>query len=671
MPGLKISLLGGMEIGPSGGAGEISITRKTGAMVAYLALQDGHAQTRDKLAGLFWSRNTDQQARTNLRQALSRLRKAMENGADGPLIADGENVGLDMANIDLDVTQFKSLLDEGQTDSIEQGLELYRGDLLDGIHLNESSFDHWLRGERERLRFLAVDALLKLIEDYCTAGDPGRCIIASLRLLSIDPLQEPAHRALMRAYAAQGRHAMALQQYQYCRELLQEELQVEPEAATVALFHEIRHRRNGNGAGAGIVAAGPNGDLTDIARTDGRPSIAVLPFVNVGGDPDADYFASGITGNILAGLTRFRDLFVIAGISSGALAGPDLDPVQAGRKLGVVHVLEGSVICTGGRLRVIVQLVDTRTGQRLWGEKYDRETDDLLAVQDDITANIVASLAGHVEDASRIRSEAKLPESMVAYDYLLRARHRAGGGGREDVTEARRLFEQALELDPSLAAAWAGLAVSYITEYEAEWSPLGRLRALDRAQAFADRAVALDDGCTFGHWTLAIAHFYNHHGGLAEAHIDRAIALNPNQYSNYCVKAWMLVYSGEPTDGIACALEGRKINPIASSGCHINIGIGEYTARRYGAAVRSMMQARKFANMRDFFIAAGYAQLGQHIEATRRGQDLVQRYEVLTEPYGGPKKVRWRAYVDSMFPYQQPGDMEHFLDGLRKAGMPV
>lgn len=671
MTGLRISLLGGMEIGPAGGAGEIAVTRKTGAMLAYLALLEGQAQTRDKLAGLFWSRNTDEQARTNLRQALSRLRKAVANGDEGPLLADADQVALDMARVDLDVAHFKSLLGKGGADATEQAVALYRGDLLDGIHLNESSFDHWLRGERERLRFLAIDALLKLVEDYCATGDLERCISAALRLLSIDPLQEPAHRALMRAYAAQGRHAMALQQYQSCRDLMLAELQVEPEAATVALFHEIRHRRNGNGSDAAFVTKGPNGDLVDLGRTGGRPSIAVLPFANISGDPGTDYFASGITGNILAGLTRFRDLFVIAGGSSAALDGPDLDPAQAGRKLGVAHVLEGSVMPVGGRLRVIVQLVDTRTGERLWGEKYDREAEDLLAVQDDITTNIVASLAGHVEDASRLRSESKRPESMVAYDYLLRARHRVGGGGREDVTEGRRLFEQALELDPSLAPAWSGLAVSYITEYEAEWSPLGRLRALDRAQAFAERAVALDDRCTFGHWTLAIAHFYNRRSGLAESHIDRAIALNPNEYSNYCVKAWMLVYSGEPADGIACALEGRKINPIASSGCHINLGIGEFTAHRHGAAIRSMMQARKFANMRDFFIAASYALLGETEEATRRGRDLVQRYEILTEPYGGPPSVRWRAYVDSLFPYQRPGDMEHFIEGLRKAGLPL
>ncbi|MCK5621779.1 MAG: hypothetical protein KAJ11_05780 [Alphaproteobacteria bacterium] len=665
MSGLKISLLGGMEIGPVGGAREVSITRKAGAMIAYLALQDGHAQTRDKLAGLFWSRNTDEQARTNLRQALSRLRKAMANGDQAPLLANAEHVALDMARIDLDVEKFESLLGEGRTEALEQALDLYRGDLLDGLSLHESDFDHWLRAERERLRVLAIGASLKLIEKYEAASDADRCVGAALRLLSIDPLQESAHRALMRTYAAQGRYAMALQQYEFCRELLVQELQVEPEAETVALFDEIRRRRsNGNGT----AYAGAVGDHVDLTHTGGRPSIAVLAFAGRGGD---DYFVEGISGNILAGLTRFRDLFVISGASSFALSGTDLDPVQAGKRLGVARVLEGAVQRVGNRLRVTVQLVDARSGRHLWAEKYDRETGDLLAVQDDITAKIVASLAGQVEDASRLRSETKPPGNMVAYDYLLRARHRVNGGTRDDVLEARRLFDRALELDPSLAAAWAGLAVSYISEYESEWSPVGRLQALDRAHELAERAVALDDGCAYGHWTLACVHFYTYCDSLAAFHIDRAITLNPNEYRNHCVKAWMLVYMGKPAEGISCALEGRSINPIASAGCHINIGVAEYSAGNYQASIDDLLGAQKLGNIRDFFLAAGYAQLGDRRQANRLAADIAWRSSRLVEPYDGPEEARWRAYLESMFPYRDTGDMEHLLEGLRKAGLPV
>lgn len=664
MSGLKISLLGGMEIGPVGGAGETSITRKAGAMVAYLALQDGHTQTRDKLAGLFWSRNTDEQARTNLRQALSRLRKAMSNGDEAPLLASAECVALDMARIDLDVRQFESLLGEGEVEALERAMDLYRGDLLDGLSLNESDFDHWLWAERERLRVLAVNALLKLIDGYEATSDLNRCVDTALRLLSIDPLQESAHRALMRAYAAQGRYGMALQQYESCRELLNRELQVEPEPETVALFDDIRRRRsNGNGA----TRAASFGDPVDLTLPD-RPSIAVLPFANRGGD---DYFVDGITDNILAGLTRFHDLFVISGASSSALNSPDLDARQAGKRLGVAHILEGAVQRTGSRVRVTVQLADTRDGRHLWAEKYDRDADDLLAVQDDITTNIVASLAGQVEDASRLRAETKPPENMATYDYLLRARYRLKVGGREDVMEARRLFDRALELDPSLAAAWAGLAVSHITEYESEWSPEGRLHALGRAQELAERAVALDDGCAFGHWALACAHFYMHRDGLATFHVDRAIALNPNEYKNYCVKGWILVFSGKPADGIACALEGRRINPLASAGCHINVGIGEYTAGEYQASIDALRGGGKFGYMRDVFMAAAYAQLGDRRKASQLAAGIIPRASRLVEPYGGPEKTRWRAYLESVFPYQNTGDKEHFMDGLRKAGLPV
>jgi TolB-like protein len=395
MNGLKISLLGGMEIGPSVGAGEISITRKSGAMIAYLALQEGHGQSRDKLAGLFWSRNTDEQARTNLRQALSRLRKAMANGDEAPLLASAERVALDMARIDLDVRRFESLLGAGEVEALEQAVDLYRGDLLDGLSLNEIDFDHWLWAERERLRVLAVDAMLKLIDEYEATSDMNRCVDTALRLLSIDPLQEQAHRALMKNYAAQGRYGMALQQYESCRELLGRELQVEPEPETVALINDIRRRRSkANGAARAAAFHEP----VDLSLPD-RPSIAILPFANRGG---RGYFAEGIADNILAGLTRFRDLFVISGNSSFSLNGADRDARKAGERLGVGHILQGAVQRADNRVRVTVQLADTRDGRRLWAEKYDRDADDLLAVQDDITSSIVASLAGEVEDSSRL-----------------------------------------------------------------------------------------------------------------------------------------------------------------------------------------------------------------------------------------------------------------------------
>jgi TolB-like protein/two-component SAPR family response regulator len=666
MNGLKISLLGGMEIGPSVGAGEISITRKSGAMIAYLALQEGHGQSRDKLAGLFWSRNTDEQARTNLRQALSRLRKAMANGDEAPLLASTERVALDMARIDLDVRRFESLLGAGEVEALEQAVDLYRGDLLDGLSLNEIDFDHWLWAERERLRVLAVDAMLKLIDEYEATSDMNRCVDTALRLLSIDPLQEQAHRALMKNYAAQGRYGMALQQYESCRELLGRELQVEPEPETVALIDDIRRRRSkGNGAAPAASFSEP----VDLSLPD-QPSIAILPFANRGG---RGYFAEGIADNILAGLTRFRDLFVISGNSSFSLNGTDRDARKAGNRLGVGHVLLGAVQRADNRVRVTVQLADTKDGRRLWAEKYDRDADDLLAVQDDITSNIVASLAGEVEDSSRLHAETKPPENMAAYDYLLRARHHLKGAGHDDVMEARRLFNRSLELDPTLASALSGLAQSYITEYEAEWSPEGRHHALGPAKELAERATALEDGCAFGHWTLANAHNYMKDRGLAEFHIDRAISLNPNEYRNYCVKGWMLVLAGKPVEGIACALEGRRINPVASAsaGCHINVGIGEYSSGDYQASIDAMRGADKFGLMRDIFLAAAYAQLGDDRKANQLAADIVPRSSRLIEPYEGSDKKRWRAYLESAFPYQQSSDTEHLLGGLRKAGLPV
>jgi DNA-binding SARP family transcriptional activator len=216
MPELRISLLGGLEIAGDPATGP-SLTRKARGMLAYLALQPQLTQSREKLAALFWGGTADAQARTSLRQTLSRLRKTV-GSADGPrLLTEGDQISLDPDGIVLDVRQFETLVARATTDSLEQAMALYKGDLLDGFSLKEEAFEEWVAAERARLRIRATEALERLVAEYRKAQDLGRCLQAALRLLALDPLREDIHRDVMQIHAAQGRLSLAMKQYDTCR----------------------------------------------------------------------------------------------------------------------------------------------------------------------------------------------------------------------------------------------------------------------------------------------------------------------------------------------------------------------------------------------------------------------------------------------------------------------
>ena len=244
-----LSLFGGFEIGGDSNA-RPSLTRKARAMLAYLALQSGHSQSREKLAALLWGGNGDLQARVNLRQTLSAIRKAIPSSNGGRFLTDGDSIVLNLDDFDLDVARFEELAAGTTPEQLEQAIDLYRGDLLDGFSLKEELFEDWLRTERERLRSIAVAALERLLAHYSAAGSLASCARASTRLLAFEPLREDIHRALMRTYAAQDRLGLALKQYEICCDALRRELGLQPEPETRRLYEDLRVRRMSSGKGS-------------------------------------------------------------------------------------------------------------------------------------------------------------------------------------------------------------------------------------------------------------------------------------------------------------------------------------------------------------------------------------------------------------------------------------
>jgi TolB-like protein len=678
-----LSLFGGFEVAGDAAA-QAALTRKARAMLAYLALQSGHAQSREKLAALLWGGNGELQARTNLRQALSIIRKAIPSSNGGRFNTDGDSVVLNLDDLEFDVARFETLAAGSAPQHWEEAISLYRGDLLDGFSLREEPFEDWLRMERERLRAVAVAALEKLTAHYAAAEDFARCAQAAARLLALEPLREDIHRALMRAYAAQGRFNLALKQHEACRDALQKELGLQPEPETRRLFDELRARRMTSGEAqapsrepetSSKTRAAVRRQLALIPPFDSdlpvpaKPSVAILPFDCSGGDADQTYFANGMAENIITGLTRFHDLFVIGHKSSLAMHEASRDVQAIGRRLGVAHVVEGSVRKAGDRVRVTAQLVEAATGRRLWAEQYDRSIDDLFSMQDDIADLIVTTLAGRIERASRERAAEKPAKDMVAYDHLLRAREYSRHRTQDGELAARGHLDRALALDQDLASAYACYAISYVHEYEAAWGQ-DRERVADRAFQLGRKAVALDETDSYAHHALAYAAHYWGRIEFAQKEIDRAIRLNRYDYHNLCVRAWITMFSGRPGEALTDLNEALRLNPFASENCLITIGIAEFMAALYRESCATFARMSSWDPLRYACLAACQAELGQDEQARAAAEKV--RAVAAIEFGGDPVSAleRWRAYAEAMFLFQDSADLARFADGLHKAGLP-
>ncbi len=669
MSSLYVKLLGGFEVRDGSDAPVGPLRRQAQAVLAVLALNPGVALSRDKLTALLWSDRGDSQARSSLRHVLTDLRKALADFDPPPLIADRETVRIDSNAVEVDAVTFEHLIDDGTPESLQHAAALYQGEFLDGLGAHDAVFEEWVRDERARLHDCARAAVSRLLEYRMAAGDSDDALATAKRLLGLDPTHEGAHRALMRIHTDKGDRALALKQYQTCREVLARELDVAPEAETQALHEELR----GGGPAPAPATSDEPSRVVALPLPD-KPSVAVLPFVNMSGDAEQQYFSDGITENIITGLTRFRELFVIAGKSSvvardGAARDGVADLQQIGHRLGVAHIVEGSVRKAGNRVRVTAQLVDSASRHRVWAEHYDRDLDDIFAIQDEITNIIVATLAGRIEEAGRQRA-AQIPvKDMVTYDFLLRGRQCLKRGTKDGVLEARRYFQRALELDPEFATVYANLAESYMHEYESDWAD-ARLEALGHAFNLAERAVALDRADSTAWHALAWAQLSRSQHELARIAIERAIALNSNDYNNLCIKGWCLALSGNPAESITCLNEAIRVNPFAPDDCLIPMGIAEYTVRHYEAAIETFGKITGSALLKHACLAACYAQLGRDREARAAVAEALElaRTGLATQP--GAEAESLRTYLAAMFHFQNPSSFEHLIDGLRKAGLP-
>jgi TolB-like protein/predicted Zn-dependent protease len=644
---LRIRLLGGFELASGCGRDVPLPGRKVRALMACLALSPGKPWSREKLMALLWSDRSDDQARASLRQALAELRRAL--GEPSPLRTEHDAVSLDPAMIAVDAVEFERLAKSGKLD---ETAVLYRGPLLDDHGVRDSAFEDWLHVERTRLHDLAVEVL----DALAASQSRDAAIETAQRLLQLDPAREETHRTLMRLYIAAGQRAQALRQYQHCCDALQRELQAKPDVETERLYRQIQDEAMPLPA-TKMRAATPD----PVPPADSKPSIAILPFENLSGDPEQRYFSDGITDDIITELSRNHGLFVIARNSSFQYRDRAIDVKRIGRELGVQYLVEGSVRKMGSHIRIAVQLVDTGTGNHLWAERYDRELQAVFAIQDELTTAIVAAIAGQVQAAGIDKARRKRTGSLAAYDYFLRGLEHFNQSGSDNTVPARDMFARALEIDPDFAQAHALLAWSLVEVFWTEiWTgPNNSEATLDHALLAAQRAVALDGNDSLCQWALGWVYVARRSFDLAAHHTSLATRLNPNDAESIAHRGLLELYTGRPQQALQSMDLARRLNPTPPNYYWVADGLALYHLRRYTDAAKAFERATAWRPYVYRYLAACYAQLGHLAEA----RELVAK-SLKLQP--GFTLAVW-AGVE---PYASRADLDLMLAGMRKAGLP-
>jgi TolB-like protein/DNA-binding SARP family transcriptional activator len=644
---LSISLFGGFALHFGGRRIDLRM-RKAEALLAYLVLSPALAQTRDQIIGLFWSEMDETHARASLRQLLTTLRSQFHELGFAGFSADRLAVSLDAASIISDVLSALVSIDAGRPDDLLLDRPNIAESIMAGYDNVDPAFHDWLVEQRQHIAAQMVRRLEEQLDN--TAHDARQTKRIAETLILMEPTHEGASQSLMRCYADVGDLAGALAVYKKLWDLLAEEHDMEPSDQTQELVAALKagtYRVSSRATEArvrndwqlvGMQHAVPLGDVLEQQRTTtaakieslpfetplqqplGRPSIAVLPFRNLGPNAIDDYFAQGLAEDIVISLAGLRDLFVISRNSTIALSGTSEDVQNIGRTLGVRYVLTGTVRRHGERSRVSALLRDTDSGTALWAETVDVSPTELFDFQDQIVEKVVAGIAPNVARVELERSLRKRPENFSAYDYTLQALHLIFRLDKEEFYKARELLDKAIAEDPHYAMpfAWAArwhnlrFGQGWSTDIEGDNSAALRLAAT-AVQLEPNNALGL---ATYGH----LQAFLRRDHDFARLYIDKAIAASPSSPIVWALGSITSSYVGEPAEAVQRALNAIRLSPLDRSSFYFHgvLGLAHYVGADYDNAVKwtriSASENPQFtANLR--FLAAALAASGRKSDA--------------------------------------------------------
>jgi len=653
---VRLRLIGQMEASALNGDSVLPPGRKTRALLAIIALSSPRPVLRSRLAELLWSRRPEEQARASLRQEIHRLLEVLAPVGKDVLSINRDSLALRPGIIWVDVEEVLRA-----TTTHPASLALLDGELLEELDGVDPAFDGWLQTERERLRDRARGVGESLLLQQTS---PEALIIVAQQLLSIDRAHEGAWRALMRAHAERGERGMAIQSYDRCRAVLADLLDATPSPETQAVLADIRTGRTARPT-APVLPPPPE------VRTEPRvmvshagPKIGVLPLTLVGTDETEAHLALGLAEEITSALQRVRWVFLISSASIAQSIQHGRDDSALRRNFGLDFVLDGSVQRVGRRLRVTLRLTDLRDGNQIvWARRFDRQTYDLLTLQEEVAAEVVAQIDPEILVIESRRAAQRPSQDKTAYNLLLRALPGLTRLERGHFMQSGQFLRQAMVLEPDYAATHAWYARWLSLLIGQGWAE-DLAASLGDAARHAERAILLDP---LDAKCLAIAGhvraFLHHRPREGTALHERALTLNPNLAMAWALSGFAQLYLGEVDEGERRLLRYKQLAPTDPNAFHYDVGFSHIAlARRdYESAVIagrnvSEMNPAFSGACKPYLSALGY--LGQAQEAA-----MIRRRLLTIDP-----SFSVEAFLRAM-PYARAQDGEHVAQGLRLAGV--
>jgi TolB-like protein/DNA-binding SARP family transcriptional activator len=687
----RIYLVGTMRAVGPGGVDLLPRGRKARGLLAHLCLAQGERVSRSRLVGLLWDRSADAQARMSLRQSLSELNSVVNRHVPGLVVIDRDSVRIDVERCWVDALAILEASADPTTDSANL-VQPDGGRLLEDLDGVSPSFDHWLAGERsrfeDRVRKILEAELDRLIEQN---AKPEVRAAAARRLINFEPTHEGAARNLMTAFAQMGDRAQAIREFERCRQALLSVLDLPPSKETTALYEAIRvdapqlpsptvHERptadqliktaaDGSAAPAlwkiekqGSSIDTPGYEAGNEPRRE--PSIAVVPFRNLTGDPAHDFVAEGLAEDLIEALSRIPNFFVISRLSTLAFRNQDRHPREIGHVLGVRYVLSGSVRVLGDRLRATIELTDTQLGAALWFAKLDERFFDLFEVQDRLSEMIVRKVAPYLHAAEMSRIRVKRPDSLEAYDLFLRAQENMHDSSRAVFETAEALFDAAIAKDPQYAAALAWRAYWHVLRVGQGWSPdpADDARQADRFARAAIECNSMEPMALAVHGLVA-SYLYKDFD-LAFRRFETALSINANAALAWMWSGTAQAWIGNGSRAVEEINKAMALSPYdplmyaySGNAAMAYLADGQYE-RAIECALRSLRENRTYTAAYRLLVMA-LVLAGREEEARASARRLLDLEPGLT--VAGFR----RRYPGSVGP-----QVDLFCDALTRAGVP-